>query len=276
RFELLRLPQLRFELLALGLRTFAVGDIRRRAGHPNGLAICIAEALPAYLHPANLAGSRLNAILDLQSLGVPGQMVRDRVTPALDIGRMQGNARHPFLARIEDSIGGKAVDFFVAWRQVQRTGRDVPDPMPFMRAGHGEREAFFRFAQRHFRPLLCIDVAHRARHAIGTAAGVALTQATNAHPAIFAVVVAHPEVTAVERRTAGEVRLLGGLTAPPVFGVEADLRQAFDAWAIFRARRQAEDLLRACGEEDAIAIDVPVPQSLVGAGNRQGEALLAA
>jgi len=117
------------------------------------------------------------------------------------------------------------------------------------------------------------DVADRPGHAVGPAVLVTQRGAPNQGPAVGVVVVADPALAAQAERDALQVR--GDLAAKAldvlrVDQLEPGVRRRRDVAAAI-----PEDLVPTVGIEHQAAAQIPVPEAVVGAGQRQGVALLA-
>ncbi len=120
--------------------------------------------------------------------------------------------------------------------------------------------------------LAAVDVGQRARHPVRLAAGAAHGDAAAQHPAVAAVAVPHPvlvlEVPAAAREVVADLllearQLVRVDAAEPLLGEDRELVLVVP-----------EHLLPARRVVDLVALQVPVPEPVVGAVDRQRVALL--
>jgi hypothetical protein len=118
-----------------------------------------------------------------------------------------------------------------------------------------------------------VDVGQGARHPAGLAVGAAHRDAAAQHPAIAAVPMPHPMLVLEVEATAGQMvadlllqprQLVRVHAAEPLLGEDRQLVLVV-----------ADHLLPACRVVDPVLLQVPVPQPVVGAADRQRVALLA-
>ena len=196
RLELLRLAQLRFEPVALGLGVLARGDVFERTGHPVRPALLVTQRDAALAEPDPAVRARVvEPVLDLpvRSAAVV-EVGLQRVVHALLVVRVVAEHPPPLLARAHRFAGLQAEQFLGARGEEEGLAAHVPVPHAFVRPGDRQLVALLRLAQRLLGALVRVDVADRPRPTRRPTVQVAQVAAANAHPAPAAVALAHPAV----------------------------------------------------------------------------------
>lgn len=134
--------------------------------------------------------------------------------------------------------------------------------------------ALFALAQRFLGLLALGDVHVGAGHAVGLAAGVAEGHAAGQYPAIRPILVPQPILVFVMWRRAFDVGHVGGHDALALFGMQP-LLPFLDAVRNLVVL-VAEDALPAWRVKNFAGIQVPIPESILRAGDGQLEALATA
>ena len=159
--ELLRLAQLRFEPLALGLGVLALRDVFHRAGHAvrpalrrraRHAALAVPVPVPAVVQP----------VLDLEvrRLALQVGLASARRTGSTSSGWWRVLSIHT--RRGCSGSADSSEQFLRARRQEQDVAGQVPVPQAFVGAGHRELVALFGAAQRLLGALARVDVGGRS------------------------------------------------------------------------------------------------------------------
>ena len=145
--HLLRLPQLRLQVLLVGLRLLFSGNVCRRADHSIRLARGVSQTTASYEHPTPLAAGLMDAVFALIARRTSLEMSSHRGLDARRVIGVNYDLRGPCTAS-PDTVSARPHPDFHLRRQKQAIGREVPIPMPFVRTFHRERIALLTFAQR--------------------------------------------------------------------------------------------------------------------------------
>src|SRR5271170_755425 len=146
--HLLRLPQLRFELLFIDLRLFLRRHIAGRADESQRFSRRVARTAAACGKPMPFAVRVTNAIFAFIAARTSLEMVIDIGLEARQVVGMNYYLRQPFITGLDLGIRALTIEQFHLRRQVYTPRRDVPVPMSFVRSFHGECIALLAVAQR--------------------------------------------------------------------------------------------------------------------------------
>src|SRR5207245_860537 len=126
----------------------ARGDVDRRPEKSIRASGRVAQAAPAHLQPMPLIVRMSNAVLQLEMLGAPVEMVTRCFLYGGSIVRMDLHVGEPLRAGRYRRTRTFPVQRLHLRREIRRPVGEAPIPMAFVRAFHGEGIAFLARPQR--------------------------------------------------------------------------------------------------------------------------------
>ena len=130
------------------LGELAVGDVGYRAAQARRGAALVHEPLPARAHPADLARTRDDPVVQLVAFHCPGERQLNGVQHALAVVRMERRPGEEVGPVSEPHVRRKAEHLLHARRQKDLAGREVHVPVTLVRRLHGAGVPFQRELQR--------------------------------------------------------------------------------------------------------------------------------